>query len=59
MKVNGNGMELIFSQLAGNSTEHSVNGVTIQKLVYDERALKTLAELNATTNEFVTGVKIL
>jgi hypothetical protein len=59
VKVNGNGMKLIYSQLAGNSTEHSVDGVTIQNFVNDGRAVNSLAELNATTNEFVTGVKIL
>eukprot|EP01051_Picozoa_sp_SAG22_P022207 SAG22_NODE_5230_length_1057_cov_1.229645_1_plen_77_part_00 len=59
IQVNGNGMRLLFSQLAGNSTAHGVSGVTIEKFVYDGAAVKTLAGLNATTNEFVTGVKIL
>ena len=59
VKVNSNGMQLIFSQLAGNSTAHTCEDVTIRNFVYDERVVKSLNELNATTNEFVAGVKIL
>ncbi len=50
MTVNGNGLDLIFSQLAGNNTRHSVDDVEIRNFRYDGRAAKTLGYLNATTN---------
>jgi hypothetical protein len=58
IQVSGNGMGLLYSQLAGNSTAHGVRSVSISGFAIDGAAVETLADLNATTNEFVSGVTI-
>eukprot|EP01046_Picozoa_sp_COSAG06_P002842 COSAG06_NODE_104_length_23856_cov_6.259629_8_plen_121_part_00 len=58
IEVHGHDMGLIYSQFTGNSTAHGVHGVSIREFVIDGTAATTLANLNATTDEFVSGVTV-
>ena len=59
IQVETNGMRFIYSQLAGNSSAHAVRGVRVQNLTIDGTVAKSLADLNATTNQFVSGVSVV
>ena len=57
VRVHTHGVPFIFSQISGNSSTHSVSGVTFDRFQVDGRRAASLADLNATVNEFVRGVR--
>ena len=58
IRVETNGVSFIYAQLGGNSSSHAVHGVTVTNLTIDGRVARSLHELNATTNAFVSGVTV-
>ena len=58
VQVHGNGLPLRYSALAGNSTDHGVDGISIHDFVIDGVAAKSLHDLNTTVGPFVTRVDV-
>ena len=58
IQVHGNGLQLRYSALAGNSTAHGLDRISIRNFTIDGVRVQSLQDLNTSVGPFVTRVTV-